>query len=187
MKSANMWSYANQPAAIPSGQFGVLRYANQSARLFGVDVSGRALLARNDLGEWSVRGIVNYVNGRNRDTGSGLYNVMPLNARLVLQQRSGNWGNALELLAVRAKTDVSGPRNEVRTPGYGLVHWRGHYAWRNLRVDFGVENLFNRFYRLPLGGVYTGQGMTMSLNGIPAGIAVPGMGRSAYVGVNVAF
>jgi hypothetical protein len=29
--------------------------------------------------------------------------------------------------------------------------------------------------------------MTMSLNGIPAGIAVPGMGRSACVGVNVKF
>jgi iron complex outermembrane receptor protein len=29
--------------------------------------------------------------------------------------------------------------------------------------------------------------MTMSINGIPPGIAVPGMGRSIYVGVNVKF
>lgn len=178
---------ANVPAPIPAGQFGVLKYTNQSARLFGVDLSGRALLGRNDLGEWSVRGVVNYVNGRNLDTGSGLYNVMPLNARLALQQQSGDWSNTVEVLAVRAKTDISEPRNEIRTPGYGLVHWRGSYAWRNVRVDFGIENLFNRFHRLPLGGAYVGQGMTMSLNGIPAGIAVPGMGRSAYVGVNVKF
>ena len=54
-------------------------------------------------------------------------------------------------------------------------------------TDFGIENLFNRFHRLPLGGAYVGQGMTMSLNGIPAGVAVPGMGRSAYLGVNLRF
>jgi hypothetical protein len=33
---------------------------------------------------------------------------------------------------------------------------------------------------MPLGGAYVGQGTTMSTNGIPWGVAVPGMGRSIY-------
>ena len=33
-----------------------------------------------------------------------------------------------------------------------------------MRVDFGIENLFDRKYALPLGGAYAGQGRTMSLN-----------------------
>jgi len=50
-----------------------------------------------------------------------------------------------------------------------------------------VENALNKFYASPLGGAYVGQGMTMSTNGVPWGIPVPGMGRSIYAGVNVKF
>ena len=50
-----------------------------------------------------------------------------------------------------------------------------------------VDNLFDKFYSLPLGGAYTGQGSTMMLNGIPWGIAVPGMGRSIYTGLTFKF
>ncbi len=47
--------------------------------------------------------------------------------------------------------------------------------------------MFDEFYSLPLGGAYTGQGMTMSMNGIPWGIAVPGMGRSLNAGITLKF
>jgi len=61
----------------------------------------------------------------------------------------------------------------------------------------GVENLLDKFYYQPTGGAYIGQGRTMSLGGTtntwastsapPAGYAVPGMGRSFYLGMNVKF
>jgi iron complex outermembrane receptor protein len=178
---------SNVPATNTPGQFGILKYMNQEARLYGVDVSGRLPLGRNGLGEWGVTGMLSYVNGRNLDTDSGLYNIMPLNTKLALQHRCGEWGNTLELVAVREKTDVSEPRQELTTPGYTLVNWRGSYTHDNLRFDFGVENLFDKFYYLPLGGAYTGQGKTMALTGIPYGIAVPGMGRSVYIGMNYSF
>jgi iron complex outermembrane receptor protein len=88
---------------------------------------------------------------------------------------------------VQAKDDVSTMRNEIKTPGYSLVHARGSYSWKTVRLDFGVENLFDKFYYLPTGGAYTGQGTTMSMTGTPYGVAVPGMGRSIYAGVNVKF
>lgn len=58
---------------------------------------------------------------------------------------------------------------------------------RTCASGLGVENLFDKFYHLPTGGAYTGQGSTMSLHGIEWGVAVPGMGRSVYAGVTVTF
>lgn len=175
----NMPTTANTP-----GQFNVLKYVNQSARLYGFDASGRMMLA--DSG-WEVKGMINYTNGKNETTGGGLYNIMPLNAKLTLTQQLGAWNGSAELVAVKSKDNVSAVRNEIKTPGYGLLNLRGGYVWKQVSVDFGVENVFNKFYYLPTGGTYTGQGMTMSINGIPYGIAVPGMGRSLYAGLNYKF
>ncbi len=51
----------------------------------------------------------------------------------------------------------------------------------------GIENVADKFYFLPTGGAYTAQGRTMSINGIPSDVAVPGMGRTYYTGVTVNF
>jgi iron complex outermembrane receptor protein len=40
---------------------------------------------------------------------------------------------------------------------------------------------------MPLGGVYVGQGASMAINGIPWGVAVPGMGRSINTALSVRF
>ena len=47
--------------------------------------------------------------------------------------------------------------------------------------------LFDRFYQLPLGGAYLGQGKTMSGTGVPWGLAMPGKGRNLYASVTLAF
>jgi iron complex outermembrane receptor protein len=164
-----------------------LQYANQEARLLGIDLSGKLPLAKTAMGAFGLKGMLNYVQGKNTETDDGLYNIMPLNAKLTLTHRYGNWDNALEVVGVKAKTDVSDVRNEIKTPGYSLVNLRGSYSWQTVRVDFGIENLFDKHYYLPLGGAYVGQGTTMSITGTPWGIAVPGMGRSVYAGVNMKF
>jgi iron complex outermembrane receptor protein len=170
-----------------TNQFVQLQYANQSARLFGLDLSGHMPLAQTGLGELGLKGLLNYTNGKNRDTGDDLYNIMPLNAKITFTQKLGGWNNGLELALVGAKNSVSDARNEIKTAGYSLVNLRASYSWKQTRVDFGIENLFDKHYFLPTGGAYTGQGTTMSTNGIPWSIAVPGMGRSLYAGLNVKF
>ncbi len=182
----------NAPATTPVvNGFSVLKYMNQSARLYGIDLSGKMPLAKTGAGEFGLKGLVNYTNGRNLDTNDGLYNIMPLNGRLTLTHRLGGWDNGIEVVAVKAKTDVSKVRNEIRTPGYGLVNLRASYAWKQARVDFGVENLFDKLYYLPTGGAYVGQGTTMTNPALPNypqwGTAVPGPGRSLYAGVTVKF
>jgi iron complex outermembrane receptor protein len=186
---AVQWNATANAAAttLVTNAFSVLKYMNQSARLYGVNLSGHLPLAKTSWGEFGFKGLLNYTHGKNRDTGDGLYNIMPRNARLTVTQKTGAWDNSLELVAVKAKTDVSTLRNEIKTPGYSLVNLRGSYSWQTVRLDFGVENLFDKFYFLPTGGAYTGQGTTMSSTGTPYGTAVPGMGRSVYVGVNLKF
>jgi len=163
----------------------------QSARLYGLDLSGRMPLAKNSLGEFGLKGLLNYTDGKNRDTGDDLYNIMPLNAKLTLTHQYGGWDNGAELVMVTSKNDGSGARNEIETSGYSLINLRGSYSWKQARVDFGIENLFDRPYDLPTGGAYTGQGTTMTNPALPNypqwGTAVPGMGRSLYAGVNYKF
>lgn len=173
--------------AVVADKYNVLQYANQSARIYGVDVSGRMPLTRNELGQWGAEALVNYSNGENRDSHDELYNIMPLNATFSLTQELGDWRNSLEMVTVQAKNDGSDVRNEIETAGYTLFNLRLSHSWDQVRLDMGVENLADKFYYLPTGGAYTAQGRTMSMNGIAWGTAVPGMGRSYYTGVTVSF
>ena len=166
-----------------------LQYVNQAARLLGLDLSGSVLLNSGgaDWGSLKGTGVLSYVHGSNRSTGDRLYNIMPLNAKLALEQRLGHWTHVAEVQLVAAKTRVSQVRNEVPTAGYGLLNLRTSYEYKQLRIDLGVENLLNRFYSLPLGGAYLGQGAAMTSQGIPWGVVVPGPGRSVNVAVSLSF
>ena len=179
---------ATHPAcAARTDGFANLMLANQSARLYGADVSGKMSLVKTSAyGSFNATGALNYVNGKNLTTGGNLYNIMPVNVKLAVEQRTGNWTNTLEARLVDAKTNVEVVRKELKTGGYGLLNLYSSYEWKQMRFDLGVENLLNKFYANPLGGAYVGQGNTMS-TGAPYGIAVPGMGRSINAGVTVKF
>jgi iron complex outermembrane receptor protein len=168
--------------------FVFLQFINQDAQMFGVNISGHVVLAENTrYGTFTARGIAGYVDGENTVTDDNLYHMMPINGKLALEQKIGRWTNTIETELVGEKTQVSHVRNEVETGAYALWNLRSSYAWNNLRVDVGVENLFDTFYSLPLGGLYLGQGATMAGDAIPWGIALPGMGRSVYVAANMKF
>jgi len=173
-------------------QFNVLQYENQKARIYGIDLSGGMNLGSNPLGKWDVQALVNYSNGENLDTNDNLYNIMPLNGKITVNQLYGRWYNSLELVLVDNKDNVNGVRNEVKTSDYALWNLRASHTWNQVQLNVGVENLLDRNYDLPTGGAYVGQGATMMMNppaGVPPqwGTAVPGMGRSVYAGVKVSF
>lgn len=164
-----------------------LTLANQTARLYGADVSGQMLLSKGgDYGSFSASGVLSYVNGKNLTSGDNLYNIMPLNAKLAVEQHLGNWTNTLQAKLVASKNSVQATRKELRSGGYGLLNLYSSYQWKQARFDVGIENLLNRNYVDPLGGAYVGQGATMS-TGIPYGTGVPGMGRSINLGMTVKF
>lgn len=191
---AVQWDAAtNAPRAAPVvGNFTVLRYVNQSASLYGADLAADYQLAgTTDFGKFSTQLVASYTRGKNDDSDDDLYNIMPLNARLAVTQELGSWRNTLEGEFVAAKDDVSAARNEMQTAGYGLAHLRSRYERATWSVELGIENLFDRFYDLPLGGAYVGQGTTMTVPPVPNqprwGTPVPGAGRSIYASVNMKF
>lgn len=161
--------------------FVFLKFANHDAQLYGVDLSGKMPLAKTNFGRFTSKGILGYVHGENMDTHDNLYHMMPVNAKLALEHQLEKWSNSVEFQLVAAKNDVTHVRNELKTAGYGLVNLRTGYEWKQIRLDAGIENLLDKNYDLPLGGAYLGAR--------PAsyGSNVPGMGRSAYVGVTVKF
>jgi iron complex outermembrane receptor protein len=189
---AVQWNSAtNGPRAAPVvNNFTVLKYFNQTARLYGVDLSADYRLATG-YGDFAIRGVASYTRGENTDTDDNLYNIMPLNGTLAVSQKLGYWTHSLEGELVSAKDKVSQVRNEMATAGYGLAHLRGRYVRKTWGVELGVENLFDRFYNHPLGGAYVGQGTTMTVPTLPNepqwGTPVPGPGRSFYAAINVTF
>ena len=197
---AVQWNSATRtPRTTPlTDQFTVLRYLNQPARIYGLNISGFARIARDTpRGDFIASGLMSYVNGENRATGAALYNIMPLNGKLALTQKRGAWSQTLEGVFVAGKGDRSSVRNEMRTDGFSLFNWRASYEWKQARIDFGIENLFDRHHDQPLGGAYLGQGTTMTAisasTSSPYGLIpdwgtpVPGPGRSLYVGFNYRF
>jgi iron complex outermembrane receptor protein len=163
--------------------FSNLSLDNQSARIYGLDAVGSYLLASGtNWGSFNINGRLNYTRGKNTSTGDDLYNIMPLNTTLTLEQKVGAWQNAIQFKIVDAKDKVQEVRNEIATSGFSLMNLYASYHWKAARIDFAIENVFDRYYDNPLGGVYLGQGQTMH-QAIPYGLAVPGMGRSINVGV----
>lgn len=177
---------ANQTSMGKPTGFVTMRFANHDARLYGVNVSGTTLLWKEKgVGRFDVSGVLGYVDGENLDSGDNLYHMMPFNARVALQHRLGGWSNALEVVAVSRKSEVNDLRHEPVTPGYALVNLRTSYEWENLRVDLGVDNVFDQLYYPPLGGVdwadYNAGGKVGRIG------PVPGEGRSFNAGMTVKF
>jgi len=144
---------ASNPANLTARSgFVYLRFANHDATLYGVNLEGRLAVWDNSAyGRGEFWGLVSYTEGQRGD-GINLYHMMPINAKLAFDHRLGGWINSIELQLVGSKTLVSQVHNELTTPSYALVNLRTGYQWEHVRLDLGVDNLFNQNYYLPLGG-----------------------------------
>ncbi len=166
-----------------SADFVQLKFVNQEAEFYGVDVSGTLSLWQGE-GEDGTRltGAFSWQEGNNLTDNGPLYRQMPFNATLGLAHQQG----ALELSAglewVAEKTRVDVTRNEPETDDYALVSLGAAYTVKGFRLSVDVENLLDDAYALPLGG--------MSIGDYKAGDplrVVPGRGRSINVGLSTRF
>ena len=169
-------------AGKPNG-FVQLQFANVDARFHGVDVSAEApLWSSPAIGKIRAKAALSALRGENRTTGGDLYRQMPLNGRVTLQHARGPWTNELEVELVADKDHVDTARNERKTSGYQLVNLRTAYQWKTMTLSLAVQNLANRSYDLPLGGVSLGDyGATGALR------QAPGRGRSIDLGLTARF
>jgi iron complex outermembrane receptor protein len=89
-----------------------------------------------------------WLHGRRLDTGTGLYQMMPLNARIGLREILKGFTRGPEVQMVDRKHDTDPLRLEPQTPGYTLVNFTAGYQWRHLRFEGGGSNLLNKWYFL---------------------------------------
>ena len=163
----------------------MLQFANHEAELYGFEAAGGMPLWQTTYGDTRLSGTVGWAKGENKDTGDNLYNIAPLQGLFALENRKGAWTQALEVELVDEKDDISAVRQELRTPGYVLIHLRAGGEIGRVRFAAAVENLLDQDYDLPLGGIAFGD---YKYGGrVDPFHQVAGPGRSFNLSVNVAF
>ena len=166
--------------------FSQLQFANHSARIYGTDLAGDVAIWKSArFGRGEISGVAGWLHGRRLDTGTGLYQMMPLNTRIGLTEKLRRWSAGPEVQLVDHKSKVDPLRFEQKTPGYALLNFNASYQLPHLRINAGGNNLLNRYYYLPLGGVnfddFQASGWTSQIR------PLTGPGRSVYVGLTVPF
>ena len=163
------------------GGFSQLQFVNHNAELYGLNLSGKARVWNSaTYGQGTLKGTLGYVRGRDLTTGGDLYHMMPINASVTLEETYEAWTGHVQLQGVARKSEVDSLRGEPVTPSYLLVNLGTSYTWNNVRVDLGVDNLFDKGYDAPLGGMSLGD---YKATGILR--PIPGEGRSINLGLTL--
>ena len=134
--------------------FAQLQFANHVARIYGGDLAGSAPLWNSSyFGRSRIDAVGGWLHGERTDTSTGLYQIMPLDLRLALNDELKGFTAGLGLQAVDRKSHTDPNRMEQATPGYALFNLRAGYQREHFMVAAAAGNVFNRGYQLPLGGV----------------------------------
>ena len=169
---------------MPTG-FVQLQFANQKAEFYGVDLSGTTPVWNGgSLGVTHLSGSLSYIRSKNLSDGGPLYHQMPLDVKMTVSHKIGGLEGAVDVEWVAEKTRVDLTRNEPQTNDYALVNLRTAYSWKIWRLSLDVENLFDKGYDLPLGGISLGD---YKYSGRTLIRPVPGRGRSVNLGLSVSF
>ena len=166
-----------------------LKFDNQTATIYGLDVGADMHLFRTlNFGNFNLLSKFNYQKGRNTDADTDLYNMMPPNLTLAINQNVGSWNNSLSMLLVDKKDNANSTRQERETAGFTKFDFVTSYQWESVSIIGEVENILDKSYADPLGGEYLGQGATMSTGITRAnGTQVYAMGRSFNVALSYSF
>jgi iron complex outermembrane receptor protein len=166
--------------------FAQLRFANHNAGIHGADLSGNVgIWDSSNLGKGRISGVIGWLHGERLDTHTGLYQMMPLNLHMTFDEELKGWTAGFGVQAVDRKSNVDPHRFEQATPGYALFNLHAGYKRGHLRLSAAADNLLNREYELPLGGVnFDDFTASMWLSQIKP---LTGRGRSIYASLTARF
>jgi iron complex outermembrane receptor protein len=134
--------------------FAQLQFANRDARIYGGDVSGSSSLWRGArFGQGKLSGAAGWLHGERLDTSTPLYQMMPLHLRVNIDDELKGFAAGAGIEAVDRKSNVDARRYEQKTPGYALFNLHAGYRCGAFHANFAADNLLNKCYELPLGGV----------------------------------
>jgi iron complex outermembrane receptor protein len=165
----------NTPVEIVSNGSGdptPLRFANTDARIWGADIAFGAKIA----GPLRIDGVASYVRAERTDIADNLYRMAPANGRLAVSWEESRWSISVEGQFIARQNHVSATNTEAPSAGYVLANITGYWLIRDgVRLDLGIENLFDIYYLDHLAGYNRITG-----SDVPLGSRLPGTGRSAF-------
>lgn len=168
----------------PDGKRNILQFTNLDANLYGARFNALYQFAETSTGKWQVLGKVNVTRGERDEGDEPLYQIKPLQTELALQHQLGQWKNSLSWQWVATKDRVDDRRLENETDSYSLLNLNSSMKWQDLTVTFAVNNLFDSYYELPLGGVSVAEFKADNTNGFNQ---IAGAGRSFELSASYAF
>lgn len=153
-----------------------LEFNNVDAEFYGFDMDWSYQLDSN----WALSGVVNYVRAERKDVDDDLYRIAPLNGLLALSYQASSWALTAESVLYAKQDKVSATNTEQSTAGYGLLNLKGYWQLNNeMRLGFGVDNIFDKHYRDHLSGY------NRAVNSdIPLGERLPGYGRNVFARID---
>lgn len=165
----------NTPVEIVSNGSGdptPLRFANTDARIWGADIAFGTKIA----GPLRLDGVASYVRAERTDIADNLYRMAPANGRLAVSWEESRWSISVEGQFVARQNRISANNNEAPSAGYVLANISAYWLIREgVRLDLGIENLFDTYYLDHLAGYNRITG-----SDVPLGSRLPGAGRSAF-------
>ena len=165
----------NTPVEIVSNGSGdptPLRFADTDARIWGADIAFGAKIA----GPLRIDGVASYVRAERTDIADNLYRMAPANGRLAVSWEESRWSVSVEGQFIARQNHVSATNTEAPSAGYVLANISGYWLIRDgVRLDLGIENLFDTYYLEHLAGYNRITG-----SDVPLGSRLPGAGRSAF-------
>lgn len=169
--------YIQGVAATSPGGVSVLKFSNINAELYGLD--GAFGYAFSDA--WKLDGVLSYVRGKNRDNSDNLYRIAPLRLTMALDYTVNRWTGTAEVKAAARQNKVSSYNGETETGGWGILNLRGAYRFtKQGKVNFGVENLFDKYYADHLSGKNQVNNAALGGN-LGIGQRIPNPGRFLYI------
>ena len=155
-----------------SGDPTPLRFANTDARIWGADIAFGAKI----VGPLRLDGVASYVRAERTDIADNLYRMAPANGRLAMSWAESRWSISIESQFVARQTRVSVTNSEAPSAGHVLANIAGYWVIRDgIRLDLGIQNLFDSYYLEHLAGYNRITG-----SDVPLGARLPGAGRSAF-------
>jgi iron complex outermembrane receptor protein len=166
--------------------FAQLQFANHSARIYGGDLSGdSSLWSSARYGQGKISGVGGWLHGERLDSSTPLYQMMPPNLRAAFDEELKGFTAGIGVQAVHRKSSVDPRRYEQATPGYTVFNLHASYRHRPLQAQAAADNLFNKCYELPMGGVnfddFMASGWMSQIK------PLTGRGRSIYAALSARF
>jgi len=137
---------ADEPGMF-EGRAALIKTNIGKARLYGFDFGFKY----NFLINYSISGILSYVNGDDTENNNYLSQIPPLNGRIVISADPINLFQIGVAANFFADQDKVAP-GEIRTPGYvtydlQLFPVPFNFGFNSLQISSGVDNITNKSYR----------------------------------------